>query len=77
MNTLATLETMGEYAELLKYSKDLEAKDKMTLMRELCRSDLYFLLRYPLKRVDVENDWLFERAGEESLAARVRNRALR
>lgn len=33
-------------------------------MRELCRSDLYFLLRYPLGRKDIEVQWLFERCRE-------------
>lgn len=36
----------------------------MTLFREMCRSDLYFLLRYPLKRKDIEDQWLFERCRE-------------
>lgn len=32
--------------------------------RQLCKSDLYFLLRYILKRKDVENDWYFARCRE-------------
>ena len=38
--------------------------DKLTLMRELCRTDLYFLLRYALKRKDIERQWLFDRCRE-------------
>lgn len=33
-------------------------------MRYLCRSDLYFLLRYVLGRSDLEKQWLFERCKE-------------
>lgn len=33
-------------------------------MRTLCRTDLYFLIRYALNRPDVENEWLFERCRE-------------
>ena len=33
-------------------------------MRTLCRTDLYFLLRYPLGRKDIENEWLFKRCRE-------------
>jgi len=33
-------------------------------MRHLCRTDLYFLIRYALNRKDVEHEWLFERCNE-------------
>ena len=33
-------------------------------MRLLCRTDLYFLLRYVLNRRDLEHPWLFERVRE-------------
>jgi len=33
-------------------------------MRNLCRTDLYFLLRYALNRPDVEDPWLYRRCNE-------------
>jgi len=33
-------------------------------LREMCRADLYFLLRYPLNRPDIEHEWLFDRCRE-------------
>jgi phage terminase large subunit-like protein len=33
-------------------------------MRQLCRTDLYFLLRHALNRKDVEHQWLFDRCNE-------------
>lgn len=39
-------------------------RDKLTILRELCRTDLYFLIRYALNRPDIENQWLFDRCRE-------------
>ena len=33
-------------------------------MRLLCRTDLYFLLRYILKRADAQREWIFDRCRE-------------
>jgi predicted phage terminase large subunit-like protein len=33
-------------------------------MRHLCRTDLYFLLRYALKRADADHEWIFQRCLE-------------
>lgn len=42
----------------------LPAQDKRAALRRLCRTDLYFLLRYGLNRPDVEKQWLFDRCRE-------------
>lgn len=34
----------------------------------MCRIDLYFLLRYPIGRKDIENEWLFQRCREVQAA---------
>ncbi len=36
----------------------------MERLRVLCRTDLYFLLRFALKRADLERQWLFDRCRE-------------
>lgn len=38
--------------------------EKTKHLRHLCRTDLYFLLRYVLNRPDIENQWLFDRCKE-------------
>ena len=38
--------------------------EKTPALRHLCRTDLYFLLRYALNRPDVERQWLFNRCRE-------------
>lgn len=64
MNTLVKLETMAEYDELMKYFKALSTADKTNQMREMCRGDLFFLIRYVFGREDIERQWLFERCRE-------------
>lgn len=39
-------------------------QDRRNRLRNLCRTDLYFLLRYGLNRPDVENPWLYDRCRE-------------
>lgn len=39
-------------------------EEKTPATRYLARTDLYFLLRYVLGRVDIENSWLYERCRE-------------
>jgi predicted phage terminase large subunit-like protein len=42
----------------------LSPAEQRPLLRQMCQSDLYFLLCYVLKRRDLENDWLFARCRE-------------
>lgn len=41
-----------------------QSSDKIAHLRNLARTDLYFLLRYGFKRPDVEHQWLFDRCKE-------------
>ena len=42
--------------------------EHIPLMRELCRNDLYFLLRYGCGREDMEYQFLFDRCREVELS---------
>ena len=42
----------------------LPDEDRIPHLRNLCRTDLYFLLRYAIGRKDLEHPWLFERCKE-------------
>ena len=46
------------------FLQSLQADELTDHLRFLCRTDLYFLLRYGLHRPDVENQWIFERCRE-------------
>jgi predicted phage terminase large subunit-like protein len=37
---------------------------QIALMRYLCRTDLYYLIRYGMNRADIEDQWLFDRCRE-------------
>ena len=55
------------YSELAKrYGEYLVSEPEMAsaLMAEACRTDLYFLLRYGLRRRDCHNRWVYERCQE-------------
>jgi phage terminase large subunit-like protein len=53
-----------DYAALMSYLLGLPAPDRKQQMRILCRTDLYFLLRYVMNRADMENPWLYARIKE-------------
>ena len=42
----------------------LSEPDRRSHLKNLCLTDLYFLLRYPLRRADLEHPWLFARCRE-------------
>lgn len=56
--------SMDQYSKLLASFKSLGNSERITLLRALCRTDLYFLLRYALNRPDVEKEWIFDRCRE-------------
>jgi predicted phage terminase large subunit-like protein len=49
---------------LQKFLTTLSPSDKKSALKHLALNDLYFLLRYVLKRKDIERQWLFERCRE-------------
>lgn len=54
----------SEYPSLLELLSESSLPEQTQAMRELCRTDLYFLLRYILNRRDMEHPWLFQRCRE-------------
>lgn len=65
LNYLESLPTtLKEYPKVLRSCEGLQEQDRVTLLRTLCRVDLYFLLRYALNRKDVQKEWIFDRCRE-------------
>lgn len=63
------LETVEDYYTLLHHLKDSKDPQDLQLCRELCKTDLYFLMVYGLKRKDMLNpsinrQWLLDRCRE-------------
>jgi predicted phage terminase large subunit-like protein len=44
--------------------KECSESDRLGNIRNLCRTDLFFLLRYGCARADIDRDWLFDRCRE-------------
>lgn len=59
-----TITTRSAYPQLLRSLPRLSEQDRIGHLRNLCRTDLFFLLRYGLGRPDADNDWIFQRCRE-------------
>lgn len=55
------------YPDLVSDIEKLSLDKRPVRLRKLIVSDLYFLMRYGLKRFDIERPWLFERCREVQL----------
>lgn len=56
--------SIKDYPLLLTGLQKCSEQDRQSHLRNLCRIDLYFLLRYGLSRKDTENQWYFDRCRE-------------
>lgn len=54
----------SQYPKLLSGLQGLSEPEQIAKLRNLCRTDLYFLLVYGLGRQDAQHDWVFERCRE-------------
>lgn len=54
----------SHYPRVLSSLQKLSESEKKGHLRNLCTNDLYFLLRYGLKRADIDHPWLFDRCRE-------------
>ena len=61
MNSIVRLD---QYPPLLAALRDLKQPEQVAKLRNLCKSDLFFLLRYGCNRADMEHPWLLERCRE-------------
>ena len=62
------LKTLEDYRWLLHELDKLEPQDKDPTLRDLCRTDLFFLLWFALGRNDVYHPWLLDRCKEVQAA---------
>lgn len=60
----ARLERLEGYARALAQAEEKGESYIRELQRQLCRTDLFYLLVFLLKRRDVNRDWLFDRCCE-------------
>lgn len=61
---MVKLSTVQEYNNLLQNLLDLPEVDRTPILRQLLRTDLYFLLFYGLNRPDAARQWILERCQE-------------
>ena len=64
MTTATPMMEMSHYPQLMRLLQKLPEPQRKSHLRNLCRTDLFFLLRYALNRPDVHDPWLFARCRE-------------
>lgn len=55
---------LSQYPRLIVGLQDCSETERQARLRNLARTDLYFLIRYLFNRQDIEHPWLFERCKE-------------
>lgn len=61
---MTRLERLGFYERLLIRAESEGSKVLIETQRELCRTDLFYLLAFPLRRNDLNHAWLYARCNE-------------
>lgn len=62
--SIQALSSIEQYPKLLSGLAELPDAERIAHCRNLCLTDLYFLLRYGLGREDIGRPWLFDRCRE-------------
>jgi hypothetical protein len=62
--TIGMLRSRNQYPKLIAELKKCSEAEQVGRLRNLCRTDLFFLLRYGCGRTDVDKDWVFDRSRE-------------
>ncbi len=62
--TIDILTQRSHYPRLLSSLLERSEQEQKARLRELYRTDLYALLRYGLRRPDVDHEWIFQRCRE-------------
>jgi phage terminase large subunit-like protein len=61
---MTRLERLEAYGRLLKRAADASPEHYREVERQLCRTDLFYLLVFGLKRKDCNKDWVYARCAE-------------
>lgn len=61
---ISTLTSRSQYPKLLSGLEACSESERRAYLRVLCRTDLFFLLRYGCGRADTDRDWYFDRCRE-------------
>jgi predicted phage terminase large subunit-like protein len=64
LKTIPMNKEIDQYITLLENLRDEDEGKQKTILRHLCRTDLFFLLWYGFSRKDILHPWLFDRCRE-------------